>query len=209
MQAIISRQEALAKGLTHYFTGKACKNAHSSKRLVFSRHCVDCQKARSLKWRIKNPDKKRASYQRWKENNPDKVKSWYERWWAENADYQKARQKKWRKENLDIQRASKNRWRAANPEKRRTEDTNRRARKKQARGKHTAADVKRILRRQGKRCVYCKASLDAGYHVDHIVPLAKGGSNGPDNLQCLCPTCNLSKGAKMPEEFARSIGMLL
>ena len=86
---------------------------------------------------------------------------------------------------------------------------NRRARKMNSVGRNTAADVKRILMRQKHKCVYCKTNLKAGYHVDHIIPLSKGGSNGPKNLQCLCAFCNLSKGAKMPEEFARSIGMLL
>lgn len=33
-------------------------------------------------------------------------------------------------------------------------------------------------------------------HADHIVPLARGGRNTMDNMQCLCARCNLSKGAK-------------
>jgi 5-methylcytosine-specific restriction endonuclease McrA len=33
-------------------------------------------------------------------------------------------------------------------------------------------------------------------HIDHIVPLAKGGKNELDNLQLLCGKCNLKKGAK-------------
>ena len=36
-------------------------------------------------------------------------------------------------------------------------------------------------------------------HVDHIMPLARGGPNTLDNLQLLCARCNLAKGAKVPE----------
>ena len=94
----------------------------------------------------------------------------------------------------------------ANPEKFIAKVVNRRW---QSQGQHTAADVKRILLRQGQICVYCKTSLKDKYHVDHITSLARGGSNGPENIQCLCPSCNLAKSDKVPEEYARSIGLLL
>lgn len=43
-------------------------------------------------------------------------------------------------------------------------------------------------------CVHCgrkfrKGSID----IDHIIPKSKGGTNNPENLQCLCIHCNRSK----------------
>ena len=35
------------------------------------------------------------------------------------------------------------------------------------------------------------------HHVDHIIPLAKGGPHLPWNLQVITKTENLSKGAKI------------
>lgn len=32
--------------------------------------------------------------------------------------------------------------------------------------------------------------------VDHVTPVARGGTNELENLQCLCLTCNSSKGAR-------------
>lgn len=83
---------------------------------------------------------------------------------------------------------------------------NYRARKKRAPGTHTASDIKNLLIRQDYRCTYCDADLHrVKRHIDHIIPLAKGGGNGPDNLQALCKTCNVRKQATDPEEFAARI----
>jgi 5-methylcytosine-specific restriction endonuclease McrA len=70
------------------------------------------------------------------------------------------------------------------------------ARRRKAVGRHTQGDVEWILRKQGHRCVLCGASLWVMFHVDHIVPICRGGSNWPSNLQCLCPGCNLEKGGR-------------
>ena len=37
--------------------------------------------------------------------------------------------------------------------------------------------------------------------VDHIVPVAKGGTDDPENLVAACRKCNFSKQDKMPDEF--------
>ena len=37
-------------------------------------------------------------------------------------------------------------------------------------------------------------------HIDHIHPIAAGGTNAPDNLQLLCARCNSRKGAR-PFEY--------
>jgi hypothetical protein len=40
---IISRKDALAQGLKHYFTGKPCKHGHTAPRFVSTRNCSACQ----------------------------------------------------------------------------------------------------------------------------------------------------------------------
>lgn len=49
----------------------------------------------------------------------------------------------------------------------------------------------------GGKCEQCGAELRLGYHADHITPYSKGGATDLTNIAALCPTCNLSKGAKM------------
>lgn len=50
-------------------------------------------------------------------------------------------------------------------------------------------------RAQGQ-CEYCKMSQvlqGATFHLEHIVPLSRGGSDDLDNLALACPSCNLHK----------------
>jgi hypothetical protein len=55
-----------------------------------------------------------------------------------------------------------------------------------------------IMKRDGFRCRLCGGTQEHGLvlHVDHKVPLAKGGSNEDDNLWTLCEYCNLGKSDK-------------
>ena len=56
-----------------------------------------------------------------------------------------------------------------------------------------------ILRRDNFRCKICGATQDDGVklHVDHIIPVAKGGKTEPSNLRTLCEDCNRGKSDKI------------
>lgn len=69
--------------------------------------------------------------------------------------------------------------------------------------------VRRIGELQRWRCAACSKDIKDEYHVDHIEPLSKEGEHIPQNLQLLCPGCNLNKSAKDPIEFMQSKGFLL
>lgn len=85
---------------------------------------------------------------------------------------------------------------------------NYRVRKLSAGGSYSHTDVSRIIALQRKTCIYCRKPLTK-YHVDHIHPLSKGGSNDYKNIQILCPSCNFKKSAKHPVQFAQESGFLL
>lgn len=56
-----------------------------------------------------------------------------------------------------------------------------------------------VLERDGYRCRYCGAEAgDAKLHVDHRMPVSKGGTNEFSNLVTACVACNLGKHAFLP-----------
>lgn len=52
-----------------------------------------------------------------------------------------------------------------------------------------------------KTCRWCGCDCSNEFHVDHIIPLSKGGPHEIHNLAIACKSCNLRKNAKMPEDF--------
>ena len=51
-----------------------------------------------------------------------------------------------------------------------------------------------FLKRKGA-CAACTQKIEAGksWDIDHILPLAMGGTNAPENLQILCRSCHRTK----------------
>ena len=52
-----------------------------------------------------------------------------------------------------------------------------------------------VWRRDNGQCVQCGSREKLQF--DHIIPVSKGGATTARNLQLLCQSCNLSKGAKV------------
>jgi 5-methylcytosine-specific restriction endonuclease McrA len=100
-------------------------------------------------------------------------------------------------------------WLTKNPHKRREHEATRRAKKIGDNERYTTADINALLSLQRSRCVYCRQSIKAKFHVDHILPLSKGGTNGKRNIQLLCQPCNQTKHARHPIDFAQSRGLLI
>lgn len=118
-----------------------------------------------------------------------------------NREIYNARRRAWRAEHPEEKLAYDRTYRATHREQVTAYDRNRVALERGAEGTHTAEDVKAQYERQKGRCFWCNKKI-SDYHVDHVVPLTKGGSNGPENLVIACPSCNHIKSAKHPMDFA-------
>lgn len=68
----------------------------------------------------------------------------------------------------------------------------------------TSTEIHNIFNKYDYKCTYCgydndTHNIDYGenLHLDHIIPLSKGGLTEVTNIQLLCRTCNCKKGNKM------------
>lgn len=205
---VASRKEAIAAGSPFYSPETLCKNGHIAARYTSNGHCTECAK----NFREENKEAASLYNKEWKEKNRARVNELSREYSNSNRTKIRERNRE-RYKNLtaDGREREREKYRAArkkNPEKYRCFFRRYYAAKKANGGTHTDQDIREILVAQGGKCAACRSRVNK-YHVDHINPLAKGGSNARRNLQILCPSCNSVKAARDPIEFMQSRGMLL
>lgn len=206
---------------------KRCRKAYNStpeqiaRRVEYNRgwrkRNPDKVAARERRRRAINPEKNKAKLYRWRANNPEKVKATQKRWRAKHPEYNKKyyathkeedreRGRRWQENNKAKVSARQRRWKANHPEEARAREKANTARRRSANGSFTARDVRLQIKAQTDKkgvlhCWWCDKPIKDKYHVDHRIPIKKGGSNNPGNICIAHVKCNLSKGAKLPHEW--------
>jgi 5-methylcytosine-specific restriction endonuclease McrA len=183
-----------------------CRQAHRDYRRDYVARNPEKVRAYQKRYAAENADKLREKRRQFAEENPD----YYKRYYLANRDAIRAAQKKWWWDNREreIQRSLE--YQRQNPErvreiKRRYEQTERgqlarvlnlwrrRARIKNAPGTASIDDVKARWDFYGRLCYLCGATAT---EIDHVIPIARGGSNWPSNLRPACGPCNRKKSMK-------------
>jgi 5-methylcytosine-specific restriction endonuclease McrA len=58
----------------------------------------------------------------------------------------------------------------------------------------------KVVRRDGQMCQLCGCNVkDDKLHLDHIIPISRGGTSSTENLRVLCADCNLKKSDSLDE----------
>jgi 5-methylcytosine-specific restriction endonuclease McrA len=133
----------------------------------------------------------RERWYRWRAKNPEKAKALDKRAYEKGKKIPRVRKQRLLNSRKHYQK-NKIRWRAYEHVRRLREHKDCADLVYTAKEWNAAVDARFKL--FGNRCAKCgsKKLLE----VDHVVPLARGGSHLPENIQPLCRRCNRSKGAR-------------
>lgn len=181
---------------------KASKNAH------YARH-KEAIAARKATWRANNRGRIAALAAEYRRNNKEKVKAINKAYTEANASRISAAAAEAYRKNPSVKRDQKRAWLAKNPDAIRRHSHNRRAKVAQDGGKLSYGLASRLFTLQRGRCACCGEVLGDDYHLDHVMPIALGGTNTDCNMQLLKAVCNLKKHSKHPIDFMQERGFLL
>jgi hypothetical protein len=184
---------------------------HRHKRFKDGMHanCGACRNAENAAYRAINPEKSKQSSKKYRDSNKSKMIEIRTAYAKNNPEKVRESKRLYALKNKEELKEKAKAKRLENPERHRRAKQNRRARERAAVGKISAGLINKLLGLQRGRCACCKLSLGDDYHVDHIMPLALGGTNTDDNIQLLRAQCNRQKNAKHPIDFMQSRGFLL
>jgi len=190
---------------------------HQYLKEEYCRPCLDARAAYAREIRARNPKPKRpkltpeqlklnkkAYLERTKEKRYAKHKLYYQA----NKATMDAQKKKWRQDRGELQREYQREYYHKNKE---------RIRNSLKRRRHTrygvisiAYSVEQVLSLYGTDCHICGTAIDLkmsrkpgivgwekALHIDHVIPMVKGGNDTIDNVRPAHAVCNLSKSTKI------------
>lgn len=176
---------------------KLCKTCKKEKTGSHASYCKSCNSSRVVEWKRKNREK----YNEYSKNLARKKSL------EDYKEYRESRNKSnrlWVEKNKEKVKNYKDNWRKKNPEKFREYDRKRRAEKlKNGFEKYTEQQVISLY---GIKCHICVKPIDMSanravgsigwensLHVDHLVPISKGGADTLANVRPSHAMCNLKK----------------
>lgn len=147
---------------------------------------IEYQKQRHARYRHENRDAVLERTRDWRRRNPEHIKAYSRQYHQDNIDRQRAKARNYYRNHLEERLAYAKSYNAS-----------RRAMER-AQGKgYSLSDVRLQYRSQHGKCWHCFKLVGNRFHVDHLIPLKKGGKHDASNIVISCPLCNLSKKDKL------------
>lgn len=180
-------------------------HAHSLGKNGLNPNCKVCRADHARRYgpeyREQNREVLNAKNRAWRENNRERVAAYNKAYWAAHPELSTKYAGRYAERIAAYNREYAKTHREYFARHARVTGPKRRAAKLGNGGSHTIEDIQVQYDRQNGCCFYCHKKVGGKYHVDHVIPIALGGSDDPENLVIACPKCNISKGAKHPQDF--------
>lgn len=187
---------------TDYFTKRSDRDAFRSR-------CINCaredNRKRIAEWRHENPEaakeKHRLDAQTFRDRHREQVQ----------ANDRARRRKRFEQDPEKERERERERFKRRNaknplPHRLKSRRSNHKRRQWKLQNTtldnhYTAQDIQAHIKTQEGRCWWCNKPFGSDFHIDHRIPLKRGGSNSAENVCISCAKCNRSKSDKMPWEW--------
>jgi 5-methylcytosine-specific restriction endonuclease McrA len=168
---------------------------HKQTKDGFETTCKVCKKDAASSWSKDNKDNRIAIVKRYNDRHPERRKETLASYYQENKEHLNARVKLSRSRNKELY-----------AELGRTHANRRRARKLE--NGFEPYTEKQMIDTYGLLCNICAEPInfiaarkvgargwERGLHIDHVIPLSKGGADTLENIRPTHGLCNLKKGS--------------
>lgn len=165
-------------------------------RKTLNSQCRKCIAEKSRIYFEKNREIVLEKNKIYRKNNPDAMNVYKKKWLENNPEKRKESRIKWDKKNPDLIRSF-------------TRNNNRKRRAKKMNTIVKPYTEKEVLDIYGTKCHICNLEINInanrqpgkdgwqnGLHIDHLVPISRGGADTLENVRPAHGLCNVKKGAK-------------
>lgn len=191
---------------------------HARKNEKKCEPCAKIGKEVNAERYVANKEKRLAQQKKYREQNRDLILERKKIYYRKNKDKVRAGIKNWESRNRDkVIQYSRN-WHINNREKSRINSL-RIAHRRNALKRKTRVEQyteKQVIDLYGINCYLCEIKIDFnaartprkegwhyGLHIDHVVPISRGGGDVIDNVRPVHAICNLKKANKVNEEYKK------
>jgi 5-methylcytosine-specific restriction endonuclease McrA len=194
----ICRKCGIWKPFDEFHVHKECYGGHSST-------CKTCK----LEYRQSRKEETSQFMKEYYQENKKRIIGYAKTYYKENLDERKEYDKKRKQRDKEKISKRQKKYYQLNRELFYRKNQERRSYKHKV--IFTPYERKQILDRDNWTCQTCGIKVHDRHtgnwntpdkaHIDHIIPISKGGNSEPKNLRILCRTCNLSKHDKQDEQL--------
>lgn len=176
-----------------------------TRRDGFTVYCKSCISNDSKEYHQRTKEQGRLRLNKWRSAHREQYVAYCRKYREENPEIEFRKQQKYRETHKEKLYLKGKKYREEHRDYFYNKARERKLAEKQVSDGTVTLEYEAFLfDEQNGKCAYCGCDLnESGKHLDHIIPISRGGLHTAHNVHWTCPTCNLSKGDSLEDEWLK------